>query len=125
MSLLMLMMIFAILFRYRCSDGSSECADWCRDETSCTIRNGSQLSKFSEKNFNVCVLKNQFLVLLMIFFTFFILIPKPIIWLNVESNLNSIVYNWSTRPIDRRLYSVIFKDPFDMKCKTFKNRLNS
>ena len=87
-------------------------------------------------------------------FTFFILIPKPNIWSNVESNLQilvgieprdktvqcrdykrlefaifstagSIVYNWSTRPIDRRLYSVIFKDPFDMKYKTFKNRLNS
>ncbi len=41
----------------------------------------------------------------------------------IFSTSGSIVYNWSTRPINRRLYSGIFKDPIDIKYKTFKIRL--
>ena len=37
----------------------------------------------------------------------------------------SIVYNYSTRPISKHLYSGIFKDPLDTKHKIFKKRLNS
>ena len=31
---------------------------------------------------------------------------------------------WRTRPINRRLYSGIFRDPLDTKYKTFKNKLS-
>ena len=43
----------------------------------------------------------------------------------IFSTACSIVHKYCTRPISGHLYTGIFKDPFDMKHKSFKNRLNS
>ena len=47
------------------------------------------------------------------------------LYLGIFFTVGSIVYNLSTRLINRHLYSGIFKDPLDTKYKVYKNRLNS
>ena len=40
----------------------------------------------------------------------------------IFSTACSIVYKYCTIPISKHLYSGIIKDPFNRKCKIFKNR---